>query len=117
MDSSRDYVDVFSYIPGGKYTGSKKYPCYYDINAIMAKYLTPDEYEDWRKALDGVVAYVVSSPAWYSSVRGRSVVYDASVACGLSLYMPRRSSYNDLFNAYFRTTEWYTAAGWQIAGW
>ena len=117
VDSNRDYADVFSYLPGGKYTGSKKYPCYYDINAVMAKYLTPDEYDDWRVALDSVVVYVASSPVWYSALCARSVAYDVSVGCGLSLYMPRRSSYNDLFNACFRTTEWYTAAGWQVAGW
>lgn len=117
INSKRDYVDVFSYLPGGKYTGTKKYPCYYDMNAIMAKYLTAEEYACWRGALDGAVKYVASSSKWYSAIRGRAIEYDTTVGCGLSIYMPRISSYNESFNACFKYTEWYSAAGWLAAGW
>lgn len=117
INSKRDYVDVFSYLPGGKYTGTKRYPCYYDMNAIMAKYLTAEEFAHWRGALDGAVKYVASSPKWYSAVCGRVLEYNTVVGCGLSLYMPRKSSYNEYFNACFKYTEWYSAAGWQSAGW
>ena len=113
----REYTDVFSYLPGGRYSGSSSYPSYYDMNAIMKKYLTADEYAHWRGALDGVVTYVASSPKWYSAICGRSIVYDDSVAGGLSLYMPQHYSRNEKFNSDFRSTEWYSAAGWQAAGW
>lgn len=35
----------------------------------------------------------------------------------MSIYMPQHNSRNERFNADFRTTEWYTAAGWREAGW
>ena len=113
----REYTDVFSYLPGGRYSGLPSYPSYYDMNALMKKYLTADEYAHWRGALDGVVTYVASSPKWYSAICGRSIVYDDSVAGGLSLYMPQHYSRNEKFNSDFRSTEWYTAAGWKAAGW
>jgi hypothetical protein len=113
----RDYIDVFSYLPGGKYNGSPVYPSYYDMNAVMKKYLTADEYAHWRGALDGAVTYVASSPKWYSAVCGRVVEFNDSVAVGISLYMPQDYSRNEKFNSDFRSTEWYSAAGWQAAGW
>ncbi len=113
----RDYIDVFSYLPGGKYNGSPAYPSYYDMNAVMKKYLTADEYAHWRGALDEAVTYVASSPKWYSAVCGRVVEFNDSVAVGISLYMPQDYSRNEKFNSDFRSTEWYSAAGWQAAGW
>ena len=117
VDKKRDYVDVFSYLPGGKYTGSKTYPSYYDMNAVMLKYLTPSEYAYWREAFDKAVRYVSSSHKWYSAICGRMIGYDAIVAGGISLYMPSVHSRNQQFNSDFRTTEWYSAAGWNEAGW
>lgn len=35
----------------------------------------------------------------------------------MSIYMPQHNSRNERFNADFRTTEWYSAAGWREAGW
>ncbi len=113
----REYTDVFSYLPGGRYSGLPSYPSYYDMNAIMKKYLTANEYAHWRGAFDAAVTYVASSPKWYSAICGRSIVYDDSVAGGLSLYMPQHYSRNEKFNSDFRSTEWYSAAGWKAAGW
>lgn len=116
-EKRRDYTDVFSYLPGGKYSGSPAYPSFFDMNAVMKKYLTPDEYAHWREAFDGAVTYVASSPKWYSAVCGQVIGYDAAVGGGMSMYMPQHYSRNDKFNSDFRTTEWYSAAGWQAAGW
>ena len=116
-EKNRDYIDVFSYLPGGRYSGSHAYPSYFDMNAIMKKYLIADEYVHWREALDGVVTYVASSAKWYSAICWKPLEYDASVGGGISLYMPQHYSRNEKFNADFRTTEWYSAAGWQAAGW
>ncbi len=110
----RDYADVFSYLPGGRYS---EYPCFFDMNAVMCKYLAPEEYAHWRGALDKAVPYVISSPCWYSAVCGRQVAYDSLIGGGISLYMPQAHSRNEKLNADFRTTEWYSAAGWQAAGW
>ena len=116
-EKRRDYTDVFSYLPGGKYSGSPAYPSFFDMNAVMKKYLTPDEYAHWREAFDGAVTYVASSPKWYSAVCGQVIGYDTAVGGGMSMYMPQHYSRNDKFNSDFRTTEWYSAAGWQAAGW
>ena len=117
VDRRREYADVFAYLPGGKYTGTTTYPSYYDINAIMSKYLTADEYAHWREAYDMAVPYTAASPKWYSALRGRAIIYDIYKGGAMSIYMPQHNSRNERFNADFRTTEWYTAAGWREAGW
>lgn len=116
-DKKRDYIDVFSYLPGGKYTGSKTYPAYYDMNAVMAKYLAADEYEAWHLAFASAVRYVAASKCWYSAIRGRAIAFDSVNGGGVSMYMPQRYSSHSQFNADFSTTEWYSAAGWDAAGW
>ena len=113
----REYTDVFSYLPGGKYNGSPAYPSYFDMNAIMKKYLTTDEYAHWREAFDGAVTYVASSEKWYSAICGRVLEFNAETGGAISIYMPLHLNRNEKFNIDFRTTEWYSAAGWQMAGW
>ena len=117
INKKREYTDVFSYLPGGRYSGLPAYPSFFDMNAIMTKYLTADEYAHWRGALDAAVAYVAWSPEWYSAICWKPLEYDASVGGGISIYMPQHYSRNEKFNFDFRSTEWYTAAGWQAAGW
>ena len=117
VEKKRDYVDVFSYLPGGNYNSVPAYPSYFDMNAVMRKYLTADEYAHWREAVDKTVVHVASSPRWYSAFCARSIEYDVNVCCGLSIYMPQARSRNEKFNSDFRSTEWYSAAGWQAAGW
>ena len=117
VDKKRDYTDVFAYLPGGKYTATPAYPSYYDMNAVMGKYLTADEYAAWRMAFDDAVVYVEASSKWYSMLCGRLILYDVYAGGAMSMYMPQRYARNERFNADFRTTEWYSAAGWETAGW
>lgn len=119
LDRKRDYADadVFSYLPGGKYSASVTYPSYYDMNALMREYLTDSEYAHWREALDKAVPCFGASGKWYSAVCGRYIEYDRYVGSAISVYLPQDYSRNEKFNADFRTTEWYSAAGWQAAGW
>lgn len=113
----RDYSGVFSYLPGGKYNASPPFPSFFDMNAIMQRYLTEEKYVHWREALDQAVIHVESSPRWYSDVCKQTITYDTLKGCGMSIYMPQNHSRNERLNADFRTTEWYTAAGWREAGW
>lgn len=117
VDKKRDYADVFAYLPGGKYTSDTAYPSYYDMNAVMSKYLTVGEYIEWRKAFDNAVVYVAASQKWYSMLCGKMIAYDVHACGAMSMYMPQRYARNDKFNADFRTTEWYSAVGWEAAGW
>ena len=117
VDRKRDYSVLFSYLPGGGYNGCICYPCYYDMNVVMKRYLDADEYKHWRKAFDGAVAYVAASPTWYSAICGRAISYDALSGGGLSFYLPQLRAANESLNLDFMTTEWYSAAGWEAAGW
>lgn len=116
VDKRRDFVDVFSYLPGGKYNAPVAYPSYYDMNAVMKKYLTDEEYVLWRDAYDKAVVYTAASPSWYSIFCG-ILRYDALKCGAMSAYIPQDYSRNEKFNSDFRTTEWYSAAGWKAAGW
>ena len=117
VDKKRDFADVFAYLPGGKYSGSVAYPSYYDMNALMSKYLTDSEYAHWRAAFDKALPYSGASRKWYSAVCGCAVEYDSFVGGAMSVYIPQSNSRNEKFNADFKTTEWYSAAGWSAAGW
>ena len=116
-DKTREYSGLFSYLPGGANDGKNVYPCFYDMNAVMERYLDADEYAHWRAALDGAVAYVAASQSWYSEIVYRNIPYDYRSGSGVSIYMPQRRAMNASLNADFRTPEWYSAAGWQAAGW
>ncbi len=117
VDRKRDYDGVFSYLPGGKYNDSKAYPSYFDMNAVMQRFLSKDDYLRWHEVYESAVSYILSSPEWYSELCGRSIEYDDVKGGGMSVYMPQNSSYNEKFNSDFVTTEWYSAAGWREAGW
>lgn len=117
INKTREYTSLLAYLPGGGYGGGVLYPCYYDINAVMRRYLSDDEYLHWREAFDGAVAYVAASPTWYSAVCGRTLSYDSLSGGGVSFYLPQHRAMNEPLNVDFRTTEWYSAAGWETAGW
>lgn len=114
---TREYTPLLAYLPGGGYAGGVRYPCYYDMNAVMERYLDAEEYLHWRKAFDEAVVYVAASPAWYSAVCGRTLHYDTLSGGGISWYLPQRRAMNESLNNDFKTTEWYYAAGWEAAGW
>ena len=116
-DKQYDYSSVFSYVPGGDYTSGRPYPCFFDLNAMMRKILSAEDYFHWRKAYDSAVVKLAASPGWYSLVCRRVLEFDVEAGGGMSAYFPRHDSDNAVFNADFRTTEWYRAAGWQAAGW
>ena len=117
-DKTREYSALFSYLPGGGGDGNGViYPYYYDMNSVMKRYLDAEEYKHWRSAFDGAVTYLSASATWYSAIRGRKLWFDVESGSGISVYMPQRRSMNESLNANFRTTEWYSAAGWQAAGW
>ena len=115
---TRTYSNLFSYLPGGAYYDSNPYPSYYDMNSVMFEYLSPDDYLYWRQAFDKAVPYVSASKRWYSSFAGGHIWgYDNSIGGGVSMYLPQHNSRNYRFNQDFRTTGWYSAAGWDVAGW
>ena len=114
-ESALDMRDIQRYCP--KPTTSR--PNFYDMNAYMMLLITDEaDYQRWHKALDRTMSYAAATPWWFSiySNQGREMV-DLDVYSGISCYVPQsEDSYTEL-NALFRTTSWYTAAGWQQVGW
>ncbi len=115
-DSAGDFSGLFSYLPGGYFSRYDAYPEYFDMNAVMSAKLPADAYLDWKMTLDKAVPYKVASAKWLSGIKQWNFETDTAVYCGLSMFIPRENSAYDVLNADFRTTEWYSASGWNSAG-
>ncbi len=113
-----DYGSLFAYLPGGRWTGGARYPCFYDMNAVMLGCVPFfSEYSKWKAALDAAVPYGCASGSWWSDVVGRYVSL-SSAWCGISMYLPKDALlYPANLNEDFAFCEWYEAAGWKEAGW
>lgn len=115
-----DYEGLFAYLPGGSWTYYQKFPCFYDINSVMLKYLPYAEYAAFKKALDEAVPYKCASNMWVSGVlpSKSAEIYLSASWCGLSMYLPKSDIlFPNNFNEDFALSEWYRAAGWYEAGW
>ena len=124
-DSTRRYVEKYfdiasprnlynckSYVPGN-------IPAYYDMNSVMKSVHDVADYESWRTVYDKAVPYVMvsNSKMVYSAIAGGYIV-NVSNDCGaVSAYFPQDRAANRRHNKDFKTTEWYKAAGWDVAGW
>ncbi|MBO5922334.1 MAG: hypothetical protein J6Q48_08125 [Bacteroidaceae bacterium] len=124
-DSTRRYVEKYfdiasprnlynckSYVPGN-------IPAYYDMNSVMKSVHDVADYESWRTVYDKAVPYVMvsNSKMVYSAIAGGYIV-NVSNDCGaVSAYFPQDRAANRRHNEDFKTTEWYKAAGWDVAGW
>lgn len=90
-------------------------PSFYDMNAYMLRLITDEaDYQHWREALNRTIPYAATTPWWLSkySYQGRETV-DLNVYSGISCYVPQSGDSHTELNALFRTTSWYTAAGWK----
>lgn len=116
-DSANSFSDCTSYVPG-------EAPAYYDINSVMKKILDAPDYEQWKAVFDKAVPYMMVSNPKYDSA---SITVWSQKAyewveigddCGaVSAYFPQNRYLNIRYNEDFQTTEWYRAAGWDVAGW
>lgn len=74
-----------------------------------------NDYLAWRQVFDEVMIYRESTLLNYSNLaRGRMI--EMKNAQGLSTYIPYDKMDSQL-NKFFRTFQWYTAAGWNKTGW
>ena len=119
LDNTHDYSGCLAYLPGGAYTSSvKRYPAYYDFNAVMKSVLADADYAAWKASLDKAVPYrvVSGSRKVYSAILLKYFPVTSDFS-GISFYLPQNRTKNSYFNEQFSTTVWYTAAGWNEAGW
>ena len=112
-DSLLSVDNIFSYLRNG----NSSYPGFYDINAVMARFLDEADYVVWKRALDAAIPYLNFSPRWYTAVLYGYINVDYATCSGMSMYLPMDKSSKARFNADFATTEWYSAAGWNETGW
>ncbi|WP_195655862.1 clostripain-related cysteine peptidase [Bacteroides sp. 1001136B_160425_E2] len=72
------------------------------------------DYQSWRQAFDEAVIYRKTTPKNYSGIT--YTMFSMEKAEGLSTYIPR-GSLNSKMNNFYRTLQWYSAAGWDETGW
>lgn len=110
--SPRNFYNCTSYVPGN-------IPAYYDMNSVMKSVLDVADYESWKNVLGNVFPYVMvsNSKMVYSAIAGGRIVYISSDCGAVSAYFPQDRVANRRYNEDFKTTEWYKAAGWDVAGW
>lgn len=122
-DTTNYYISCLAYVPGGVYLGKTKYPSYFDIVSVMKRVLTVKEYQSWRSVFDKAVPYVMVSNTISNTKRVWSQIANKYVEItgehygAVSAYIPQNKTQNSYFNEMFKTTEWYKAAGWEMAGW
>ena len=71
------------------------------------------DYRAWRQVFDEAVVYWKTTPKNYSAFKR---MFSMEKAEGLSTYIPN-GSYNSTMNDFYRTLQWYSAAGWNETGW
>ena len=72
------------------------------------------DYQSWRQAFDEAVIYRKTTPKNYSGITYS--MFSMEKAEGLSTYIPR-GSFDSKMNNFYRTLQWYSAAGWDETGW
>jgi len=107
--------DVFYYCSDP----SSSLPYYYDINSFMKKMLTDVNYTTWKKALDAAIPYKETTPWVFSTgigIHGGKWTIDTNIYCGASFYLPKNTNKSS-WNTFFKTLDWYNAAGWSSINW
>lgn len=112
-DSNINFSEVQQYYP---HTGNTSTPEYYDMNGYMRRLVTDDEdYAVWKAAFDHAIPYQYTTDQWYSDYTRGMLDVDTDNYGGISCYVPKAG--RTKLNAAFRSTSWYSAAGWEQLGW
>lgn len=73
-----------------------------------------EDYQSWRRAFDEAVIFWKTTPENYSGITGN--MFSMEKAEGFSTYIPYGES-SSTMNKFYRTLQWYSAAGWNETGW
>lgn len=73
-----------------------------------------EDYQLWRQSFDEAVIYWETTRKNYSGITRN--MFSMEKAEGLSTYIPN-GDYNSTMNKFYRTLQWYSAAGWNETGW
>ena len=72
------------------------------------------DYRLWRQAFEETVIYSKTTSKNYSGITWQ--MFSMEKAEGLSTYIPN-GMHNSTMNNFYRTLQWYSAAGWDKTGW
>lgn len=72
------------------------------------------DYRLWRQAFEETVIYSKTTSKNYSGITWQ--MFSMEKAEGLSTYIPN-GTHNSTMNNFYRTLQWYSAAGWDKTGW
>lgn len=102
------YCDEFSWVPEP-----------FDMRGTMHKFLSEEDYTTWNQALEQVLVFQKSTDDWSTSFEAgkHNRLTDRTYYCGLGMFIPSQKYSRHYWNAMFRDTEWYKAAGWEGTGW
>lgn len=105
-------IDVSSILSYDKRNSNYRY--YYDLDGLVNSLTHKNaDYDVWKQAFDAAVIQWSTTPMNYSFFINNLFSMEASA--GLATYIPR--AYSAQLNTFYRTYEWYTAAGWDQVGW
>lgn len=88
----------------------------YDMNGFMHKFLSKEDYQDWKVSFDNAVPLKLTSEKW-TSVFYQATITDPENYGGVSMFVPNKKYNNHGWNYQFKATQWYKAAGWGHTGW
>ena len=95
---------------------SKSRPEFYDMNGFMLRLISDEtDYARWKNTFDRAVPYAKSTAWWYSNDAYMQEV-DLDNYGGVSCYVPQYLTIYSSLNEKFRSTSWYSAAGWNRVG-
>lgn len=85
---------------------------YYDLKDLIDHIASDDERSSWMAQLSKTVVFENSTPTCLSAINGIRR-FSVNVHGGIATYIPifNDSRYKKM-NAYYKTFQWYTAAGW-----
>lgn len=86
---------------------------YYDMANMMKKITVNGGYLTWRQAFDAAVVYWATTSMNFSGVIQK--MFSMEGTNGVSCYIPSVS--NTVTDKAYRSTEWYTSAGFAALGW
>lgn len=103
IDNAKLRASGFDYDKRSEYRG---HVGYYDLLKLMRSVTDDNAYAEWKQAFDSAVVYWGTTPMNYSAY---VAMFSMNNTNGVSCYIP--SSSDNLTDKAYRSTEWYTVAG------
>lgn len=104
------------YLPYDTWVSDQISP-YYDMKGEMQQVLSAEDYEKWEAALEKLIVAKGATQSFFSEYHNPNIFVDQAKFSGLAGYIPHFYPGSGKWDALFRKTTWYEAAGWKEKGW